>query len=67
VNWVKGLLMKMPALLINVSIRPNRANPWEIARSAVFRSAISPQTTRTSSSAGISDRAIATTRSPRAR
>jgi hypothetical protein len=33
VYCVKGLLMKMPALLIRVSIRPNRANPWEIVRS----------------------------------
>jgi len=62
VYWVKGLAMKMPALLTSVSMRPNRATPWEIARSAVFRSAMSPGTARTSSSLdGSSERAVATT------
>jgi hypothetical protein len=55
--------MKMPVLLISVSMRPNRAMPSEIARSAVFRSAMSPGTTRISLSLdGLIERAVATTR-----
>jgi hypothetical protein len=52
----------MPALLTSVSMRPNRARPSEIARSAVLRSAMSPGTARIrSSSVGLIDRAVATT------
>jgi hypothetical protein len=55
--------MKSPALLTSVSMRPNRATPSEIARSAVSLSAMSPGTARTSSSFdGLIDRAVATTR-----
>ena len=36
---VKGLAMKMPALLTSVSIRPKRDTPSAIDRSAVSRSA----------------------------
>jgi hypothetical protein len=50
VYWADGLAMKMPALLTSVSMRPNRAMPSDITRSAVFRSAMSPGTARTSSS-----------------
>jgi hypothetical protein len=39
---VNGFAMKMPALLTSVSMRPNRAKPSEIARSAVCGSPISP-------------------------
>jgi hypothetical protein len=59
----EGLAMKMPALLMSVSMRPNRARPSEITRSAVVRSAMSPGTARISSSPdGLIDRAVATTR-----
>src|SRR6185437_10624327 len=47
---------------MSVSMRPNRARPSEIARSAVFRSVMSPGTTRIwSSLVGLIDRAVATT------
>ena len=63
VYWVKGLPMKMPALLTSVSMRPNRVMPSGIARSAVLRSAMSPDTvTMSSSLEGLIDRAVATTR-----
>ena len=42
---------------------PERSMPWETARCAVFRSAMSPGTTRMSGSFdGLTDRAVATTR-----
>jgi hypothetical protein len=60
---VNGFAMKMPALLTSVSMRPNRATPSEIVRLAVFRSEMSPETTRTSSPlSGFIERAVATTR-----
>src|SRR5437879_12671522 len=44
---------------MSVSMRPNRARPSEIARSAVFRSVMSPGTTRIwSSLVGLIDRAL---------
>jgi hypothetical protein len=51
-----------PALLMSVSMRPSRATASEIARSAVFRSVISPGTARIwSSFVDLIDRAVATT------
>jgi hypothetical protein len=59
----EGLLIKIPALLTSVSMRPNRAMPCEIAWSAVFRSTMSPETTTTSSPLnGFIESAVATTR-----
>jgi hypothetical protein len=44
-------------LLMSVSMRPNRARPLETARSTVFRSVMSPGTTRIwSSLVGLIDR-----------
>jgi hypothetical protein len=42
----KGLATKIPALLTSASMRQNRSKPYEIPRSAVFRSAMSPGATR---------------------
>lgn len=59
---------RMPALLTSVLMRPNRAMPSQIARSAVFRSAMSPKTTMTSSPLnGSIESAVATTRYFRSR
>jgi hypothetical protein len=42
--------MKMPASLTSVLMHPNWATPSEIARSAIFESAMSPGTARMSAS-----------------
>jgi len=60
---VKGLAMKIPALLTNVSMRLNRSMPSAITRCATVRSPMSPATARTPSSDGWRiERELATTR-----
>jgi hypothetical protein len=60
---VNGLAMNIPALLTNVSTRPNFSTAVPITRSATAGSAISPAMVITSAEAsGLMDRELATTR-----
>jgi hypothetical protein len=54
--------MKRPALLISVSMRPNRSSACSVTRRAVAASAMSPGTARTFGSVEVGiEREVATT------
>jgi hypothetical protein len=60
---MNGLAMKIPALLISVSTRPNCSTALLMTRSAIAGSAMSPATATTSADAsGLMDQELATTR-----